>query len=59
MVFKNPSQLPCMQLLLGKQESDALMYLRKWLREAVRKEGLQAPKTKSRPGDMHYYATIK
>lgn len=37
-------------MLLTKHDGDALMYLRKWLREAVRKAGLQIPRLKGKPG---------
>ena len=30
-----------LQFLMGRQPKDALLYLRKWLKEAARKEGVQ------------------
>ena len=41
----------CVKVLLGQKEKDALLYLRKWLKEALRKEGLQ-PKERFKAG-MH------
>ena len=42
----------CQQVLVGQQGRDAMLYLRKWLKEALRTEGLQ-PKGRFKPGDCH------
>ena len=37
-----------LQFLLGRQPKDALMYLRKWLKEATRKENIQLKNARSK-----------
>lgn len=37
-----------LQFLMGRPPKDALLYLRKWLKEAARKEGVQLKSTRSK-----------
>ena len=37
-----------LQFLMGREAKDALLYLRKWLREAARKEDVQLKTTRSK-----------
>ncbi len=38
------------QLLLARRDTDAVLFIRKWLKEAIRKAGLQPPRTRFKPG---------
>ena len=42
-----------LQFLMGRQPQDALLYLRKWLREAARKEEVQLKAGRSKLTGMH------
>jgi len=42
-----------LQFLSGRQPKDALLYLRKWLKEAARKENIQLKNARSKLTGIH------
>ena len=52
---EDPKMGEHLAFLMGRSSRDARMYLRKWLREALRQAGIQ-PKTRSKAGRLPSFA---